>query len=209
MSDYLAAAERFSFHAEVTEEELLESGMKIQLSTEVDMVVRRPNRLWADVDDGHAHKRFWYDGRTLTLLSVDANLYATSAVPPTIDQTIDHVMEELDVTLPLADFAYSSPNDILTAHVKSGVYAGVHLVRGVPSHHLVFSQENVDWQIWIEEGNRPLPRKLVITYKNDPAIPQFEAHLSDWDFAPHTPDEMFVFDPPDGARKIAFRESSD
>jgi len=30
----------------------------------------------------------------------------------------------------------------------------------------------VDWQIWIEQGEKPVPRKVVITYKELPARPQ-------------------------------------
>ena len=31
----------------------------------------------------------------------------------------------------------------------------------------------MDWQIWIEQGEKALPRKLVITYKDSPGYPQF------------------------------------
>jgi hypothetical protein len=202
MSDFLAAAESFRFHADTTEDELLESGLKLQLSTDVDFAVRRPGRLWVHVDDGHVTKRFWYDGRSITLLTNPANLYASTPSPPGIDEVLDGVMDKYNLTLPLADFVYSNAYDVMSEHIKSGLYAGIHLVRGVPAHHLAFSQDNIDWQIWIEDGDQPVSLKLVITYKDDPAAPQFEAHLSGWDFAPHLPDETFVFDPPDGYKVV-------
>ena len=38
-------------------------------------------------------------------------------------------------------------------------------VQGQLCHHLAFRQEDIDWQIWIENGPTPLPRKFLITDK--------------------------------------------
>ena len=191
MSDYLSAANQFSFHSEGTEEEVLDSGPKLHLATSVDIVVRRPDRIWADMRDDHNHKRFWYDGSRITLLTVPANLYATASVPGQIDAT-------------LADFLVSNPYDVLTENVTGGLYIGLQFVDGVPCHHLVFTQEEIDWQIWVQEGNQPVPRKFVITYKNEPGSPHYTVHLTGWDFAPHVPDVLFEFEPPSGAAEIEF-----
>jgi len=34
------------------------------------------------------------------------------------------------------------------------------VVEGVRCDNLAFRAPNVDWQIWIQEGPEPLPRKL-------------------------------------------------
>ena len=77
---------------------------------------------------------------------------------------------------------------------------------GVPCEHLVFSQDNIDWQVWIQQGARPVPRKFLITYKDEPGSPQFTAIFSDWDFTTKLPDFVFKFDPPPGAAKIKVSE---
>ena len=209
MSDYLSAANQFSFHSEGTDEEVLDSGPRLHLATSVDIVVRRPDRIWADMRDDHNHKRFWYDGSRITLLTVPANLYATASAPGQIDATIDYIIDEYDVVLPLADFLVSNPYDVLTEKVSGGLYIGLQSVNGVLCHHLVFTQAEIDWQIWIQEGNQPVPRKFVITYKNEPASPHYTAHLTDWDFASHVPDVLFAFEPPTGAQEIEFLEPSE
>jgi hypothetical protein len=63
----------------------------------------------------------------------------------------------------------------------------------VPCNHLAFVDKNVDWQIWIEDGQRKVPRKIVLTYKKIPGSPQFIAILKDWIF--DQPFSHFLFKP--------------
>jgi hypothetical protein len=77
---------------------------------------------------------------------------------------------------------------------------------GVSCEHLAFSQNNIDWQVWIENGARPVPRKFVITYKDEPDSPEFTAIFSNWDFTTQLPDFVFKFDPPPGSAKIGVKE---
>ena len=69
---------------------------------------------------------------------------------------------------------------------------------------MALSQEDIDWQIWIEEGERLLPRKLTITYKKLPGSPQYTAVLSDWNFSVSLEDGEFIFNPPADAERIEF-----
>jgi hypothetical protein len=70
--------------------------------------------------------------------------------------------------------------------------------------HLAFRQAGVDWQIWIEQGDKPVPRKVVITYKELPARPQYTSYLSDWNLSADVKDEQFVARIPEGAKKVEF-----
>ena len=90
-----------------------------------------------------------------------------------------------------------------------GFIVGESIVDGAPCHHLAFAQENIDFQIWIEDGPRPLPRKLLITYKTEPGSPQWAARLSAWDFNPKVSEHFFHFDTPEGAGRIDFMPSRD
>ena len=60
----------------------------------------------------------------------------------------------------------------------------------------------MDWQIWIEDGERPIPRRYVITTKWMTGAPQFGVVLSDWNVSPQIDDNTFVFEAPAGARKV-------
>ncbi len=202
MSDYLKNARGFSFHADISFDEVLPSGLKLQFSATNKISVRRPNRVHAAYNGDLDKRRFWYDGKTVTLLDTEENLYSSFTAPPEIDAAMDFAIERYGLSVPLADLVYSDPYQILIENVRQGFFVGPSTVQGVYCFHLVFVQDTIDWQIWIEVGNRPVPRKAVITYKNQPGSPQYTALLSDWDFTSPLPDSLFKFQPPEGAEQI-------
>jgi hypothetical protein len=82
------------------------------------------------------------------------------------------------------------------------------VVNGVRCDHVAFRNAEVDWQVWIQEGANPLPRKFVVTSKNMPESPQFVVVLSTWDAAPKLDDSTFTFVPPKGSQEIDFISAS-
>ena len=106
------------------------------------------------------------------------------------------------ISSPVSDVLYRDPYAVLMENVESGIYVGRPVVDGVPTHHLAFTQKNIDWQLWIEDGANPVPRKAVITYKNVTSSPQFTVWLSNWNFAPRLADSLFEFLAPDGAHQV-------
>jgi predicted solute-binding protein len=87
--------------------------------------------------------------------------------------------------------------------IKSATDIGPSAVEGTDCEHYAFRQEGLDWQIWIQQGPNPLPRKLVLTTLTDDARPQYSAVMT-WDLAPAYNDQAFVFSPPKGSQKIVF-----
>jgi hypothetical protein len=202
MGVFLVNARQFSFRARDMMDEVTDSGMKIQLGSTKRIAVRRPDRITAQLVGDGLNERIWYDGRTLSIHDRDENVYAVLEVPDNIDQMIDYVARTFGVVMPLADLLFSDLQESTLRDVWFGFYVGRHDVLGVPCHHLAFRQNAVDWQIWIEDSDKPLPRKLVITYKSLPGQPEFIAFLDEWNLSPELPDEIFVFTPPTGATKI-------
>lgn len=202
-SAYLAELDQFTFHAEVVEDDTLNTGELVQFGRSVDVAVRRPDRMWADVKGERGHKRFWYDGRSVTLYDYVYGTYAQTTVPNTIDAALDDLANRYGVVLPLSDFGYSDLYAKLIDKIESGIYVGMREVNGVPYHHLAFSQQSIDWEIWIEDGARAVPAKLLIVYKDQDGSPHFSAILSKWELA-SLPDELFTFEVPAGAQKIEF-----
>jgi hypothetical protein len=208
MSDYLKASKQLSFHAEIAYDDLLPSGQKLQLGASHDILIRRPDRTYAEFQGARGSKRFWYDGKTMTLYDAAHDVYATEQVPSTIDGMLDQVMKIYGFSPPLSDLIYSDPYTILIQNVQYGFYAGVTQIDGQRCHHLAFQEKKLDWQIWIEDGIQPVPRKVVITYKTMPGAPQFTATLSRWDFAAPAPDTMFTANLPPSAGRITFQASA-
>jgi hypothetical protein len=202
MSKYLAAAARFRFKAHDMVDEVLDNGQKIQFSNTRTIAVRRPDKVISTITGDLENRRAWYDGTTLAILDLNDNVYWAGEVPSNIDAMLDYVAEHFGVTLPLADLVFSDPYEAVIGGVRSGRYVGLHKVSSIECHHLAFQQDAIDWQIWIDSGDKPLPRKVVITYKALPGQPQYIAIFDEWNLSPQLPDELFVFEPPKGAEKI-------
>jgi hypothetical protein len=206
MSDYLRASRAFTLRTETTFEEVLPSGQKLQFSAVNDVAVKRPNRMRADRQGDLRSIRFYYDGKRITIYSLNENVYSSFAAPPTIDSALDVAMKKYGLSAPLADLVYANPHAILMEKVEGAMYVGLHTAAGVRCHHLAFTQKNLDWQIWIEDGEQLVPRRVVITYKNDPGVPQFTAVISKWNFSARLPERLFTFEPPDVADQIEIEE---
>ena len=204
MSDYLANRQQFSLKAESTIEVVLTSGQKLQFASPAAASVSRPNKLRADRKGDIVNQEFFYDGKNLTLYNPKENLYATTAAPPTIDAMLDFAREKLDVIAPGAEILYGNAAERMLKVTTSGFVVGPSMVAGVKSTHLAFRGAEVDWQIWIEDGDKPLPRKFILTSKKVTGEPQFSVLIRNWDIAPKLTDQMFTFTPPKGAKKIEF-----
>jgi hypothetical protein len=201
MCDYVKNLQQFSVQAEITEDVLLTSGQRIQYARSVEASVRRPDRLRAESVGDTDDRLLVYDGKTITLLDRTKNFYTTIAAPPEIDAALEHATQAFNLRAPLADLIYTKAYENLTAGVLSGFYVGLSQVQGVPCHHLAFKQKDIDWQIWVEDSQTPVPRKFLITDKKAQGL-QFTAVFTKWDTSPHFKEGLFTFVAPEKAEKI-------
>jgi hypothetical protein len=202
MSEFLAKLPHFALEAEETFDELPDGQLRRQLTNVRRVAVERPNHVAADATGDTLNRAAWYDGRTVTFLDKEHNVYATIEAPGTIDAAFDKLEDEYGVVLPLADLLYSDPYAVLMAGVTYGRYLGLHQAAGASCHHLAFSQDTIEWQIWIDAGDKPLPRKLVISYVDEPGEPQYSAVIRRWNLESKVPEGLFTFEAPEGAQKI-------
>jgi hypothetical protein len=204
MCSFLAGLKAFSFSAEESVDTTNASGQVVELSNRRQVTVARPNRIAAEITGDGGSRQFFYDGKTVTLFDRAANVYGTDQAPSTIDAMLDDVFQRLGVSVPLADLLFADPYKVLTENVQTGTFVGAHRVGNTRCQHLAFTETALDWQIWIDTGDKPLPRRLAIRFKQAPGAPRYAATLDDWNTAPQTTDATFTFTPPAGAQKIAF-----
>lgn len=202
--NFVASQQRFSVEARNTIEVVLTSGQKIQFSHSASQSVQRPNKMRAERTGDLVEQVFFYDGNQLTLLNKGDKVYATVAAPGTLEGMLDFAREKLDIVAPAGDLIHSNAYDILMTDVTQGFVVGKAVVAGVRCHHLAFRAPHVDWQIWIEDGPQPLPRKLVITTRDTVNAPQFSVEIVKWNLAPKFTPQTFTFVPDKGARKVDF-----
>lgn len=219
VNDYMKDADSFTFTIQTVKDELVgDTHQMIQYAGVHDIAVRRPDKLKVRSRGDLGEIRLWYDGSRMTLLDIkDYNIepdevlgdnmtYSSVEVPNTIDAALDHVAENYGIAPPLISLARANPLAILNDMATSGFYVGLNHVRGVRCHHLAYTAEGVDVQLWIDNGLTPLIKKIVITYKEEPGSPQFVAYFTDWNFSPHLPDSVFKFFKPKSALLVPMRK---
>jgi hypothetical protein len=201
-TDYLTSLNQFHLKGNTVMDVVQESGQKIQFSAAVEATVKRPDRLLVSrVRDDGSIRRFWYDGKTASMYDEKEKVYGKIPVPDTIDEMLDYLEDVIEDPRPLADLLYNDLTHLAKLPV-SGAYVGESYLKGVACDHLAFRGKSVDWQIWVDRGEKPLIRKIVITYKELPGEPQFTARMEQWNVMPEISDSLFQFIPPEGAQQI-------
>jgi len=178
-------------------------GQLVQTTSNVDVLARRPDRLRAEVTNDRQPRTFFYDGRKFTLWAPVLRFYTTIDAPSTIGELADKLENRYNVDLPLVDLFRWGTKEADTKDITSAMDLGPSMVDGVTCEQYLFRQEGVDWQLWIQRGDFPLPKKIVITTLTDEARPQ---HMSvwTWNLAPSFNDAAFEFTPPSDAKVIPF-----
>jgi hypothetical protein len=144
-------------------------------------------------------------GKEITVYTAKKNVYATVSKPGTLDQAIKYAVDDLKVRVPLALMLLSTLPSELDKLVVSADYVETTTITDVPCDHVAArTSTGVDFQVWVAQGSEPLPRRVVITYKEETGQPQFWADLSNWNLAPKVSDALFTFAPPNGANRIQF-----
>ena len=206
MSDALSALDTFSFRAEGIMDEVLETGQLSQFSRRSKVLVSRPDKLRVETKGDDLSRSAWYDGQTVTVMDNRTKSYASVDAPDTIEKMFDFVVEKYGLTLPATDLLFRNSYKMLIANVTSGTYVGRHNVGDHACHHLAFRQAAIDWQIWIDAGSTPVPRKLIITYKLEPGHPSYEIVLSEWNLSPTAAKDVFAFQAPSDAEQVEMTE---
>jgi hypothetical protein len=204
MTRYLASLPGFQVTLLGSYDAMQESGQKIEFHELREIALARPDRLRArQVRSDGVESLIVFDGKTISVLDGDANVYAQAPQPVALDDAIVYFVRDLGMRLPVARLLTSRAPDELEQRVRSLVYVEQAVVP-VPAHHIVGRAGNVDVQLWIADGDRPLPLRIVLTYLDQPGQPQFRAQFLDWRTELPGGADTFRFTPPPGARRIAF-----
>lgn len=200
MTDHLRGLQTFSIETQASRDEVMALGYKLQNNERSVIVVQRPNKLRAEISGDIRNRTIVYDGAALTMYSPDDAVFVRTEAPDTLADLIG-ILLDIGVEMPLIDVLYQATAGTLTDDVRGGILVGESTIDGVASDHLAFRQANVDWQLWVEQGARPLPRKILITTRYEVGDPQYQAILH-WNLKPRIRSSTFEFTPPTGATEI-------
>ena len=93
MCDYMAAQKSLSFGYDATLEVVTAEEQKLALASSGALTLNRPDKIRVTRSGGFADVEMSFDGKTLTLLGKNLNLYTQLDVPGTIDHLVDELQK--------------------------------------------------------------------------------------------------------------------
>jgi hypothetical protein len=208
MSAYLRTLQSFNIDVTSTIESVLDDGQKVQFGGTTNFQVSRPNGFYANVQTDRIQREFFFDGSKLTMFAPRMQVYTSVAAPGTIKQMLDMAFTRYGITLPLADLFYWGSSADEVQHPTTAMVVGFARIGNVETDQYAFREDGVDYQLWIQRGDQPLPLKMVYTASNDLARPQYAATMK-WTLNPTIASDRFTFTPPKDTYQIAAVEFVD
>lgn len=201
MSDYMASQKNFSLAFDSSVEVITPAMEKIQFNSSGDLTMARPSSVHATRTGGYADIEMVSDGKTFTIYGKNLNGYAQIENPGTVDALMD-TLRDRGMVIPGGDLLGSNVYDTLMEGVLEAKVIGEGVVDGIECDHLAFRNQEVDWQLWVEKGDNPVPHKYVISTKSVGGSPQYTLVVRDWKSGVDAPESMFTFTPPTGAKVL-------
>lgn len=202
MTDYLDSQQAIAFDYDSILEVVTVDGQKLQMAASGTLSMMRPDKFRATRTGGVADVEITFDGTTVTLFGKNINLYAQEQIPGTIDNMIDTLRLEHGRPMPAADLLLSDAYQAMMHDVKDIKDIGVGVVNGVVCDTLAFRDDEVDWQIWIAQGENPYPCRYVITTRDMTGAPQYSIQIRNWKTGGDVPKVDYTFKPTPEAAQI-------
>lgn len=208
MSDYLANAKAIALTYDSDIEVITPELQKIQFASSGQITLSRPNKLRATRVGGYADVELAFDGSKLTVFGKNIDALAQVDAAGSIDQLVHRLRDELSIAVPGATFLLSRSYDELMMDVLDAKYIGRGVVDGVECEHLAFRNQDTDWQLWVEVGSKPIPRKYVITSKAVAAAPQYTLRVKELRTDVEPAADVFAIKAPASTKKVAITDMS-
>ena len=203
MTDYIGARKNISAKYDSDIEVVTTQGQKISFASSGSLLIQRPDKLRASRTGGYSDVDMVFDGKTLSILGKNKNSYTQIDAPGSVGKLVETIRDRTDAALPGVDLFSPTAYADLTRDLTGAQHIGRGVVGGVECEHLAFRTPDVDWQLWVQLGPNPIPRKYVITSKQVTGAPQYTVQIDDWQTDVPVAADSFAFTPPAGATKVA------
>ncbi|MEM1185922.1 MAG: DUF2092 domain-containing protein [Planctomycetota bacterium] len=202
MGEFLSGLRQLSFTATVWYDRVLDSGKIVEVHEVHEIAVKRPGKLRATVLGENGLRAAIVGDGVATIVDPVSHRYFQCAVPPSVGGAVDVMVIDLGLSLPSADFVYDDSGASMLGAVETSTYLGIVPIDGEPCHHMAFSQEGLEWQLWVSAGVHPTPTRISLRYTDRPGAPRFTADL-DWQLSTVAfDDSAFTFVPDHGMTSV-------
>jgi hypothetical protein len=205
MANFVAQAPGLSVTMRSGYDAIQVDGQRIEFGERRKILMQRPDKLRVEVERSDGERGgVVFDGRWITAFNARENVYARVEKVANLDETLVYMVRDLRATVPLARLLTTGLPADLDKRATEVTLVEESTLFDVPTTHLAVRTPDVDLQLWIARDPEPLPRRVIITYKNAPGQPQFRADLYDWKITPKFDARSFTFVPPAGAEQITY-----
>jgi len=206
MTDYMTAQRDLAFRYDASIDVVTKDGERLQIAYSGRVAFARPDKLAATRSGGFANIETFFDGKTLTIVGKNKNVYLQVPASGSVDQLVDVLQNKYHRPLPAADLLAANAYSELMTDVTEAKDLGSGVIGGNECDHLAFRSKDVDWQMWIAQGNRPLPCRYVITSKRVAGFPAYTISFSDWQTGSAATNGTLAIEVPAGAKQITLEE---
>lgn len=201
MGAHLRTLAPFKLVSTASTEEVYANGQKLQFLQRTTYTMGGPEKLRVKIETDSQNRDVFYNGKTFTIAAPRAGKYIQLPATGPVGEILANAYEKWGVDFPVQDLFRWGSASATAERPKEGFKVGPSRIGDAMTDQYAFRQEGVDWQIWIDQGDKPLPRKMVITNLEDPAQPQYVAYFT-WDLTPAIPTNTFEFTPTANDKRI-------
>lgn len=208
MGEFLRAQTRFSFTVDQSYDVVQTDGEKLEFGGTRTYTVRRPDRLRIEGDARDSSPRtLYFDGSQIAVSIPAEKAYALVKLKERrdLDTTLRLAEENLDIQVPLSGLLRSDPTSDILEGLESAYLVDEEKLGNVSCQHLALRTDEVDAQLWIQTGDQPFPKRVLIEYRELAGQPRYAADFTNWSLKPDVPDSIFAFVPPAGAERVRFK----
>ena len=201
MGNYLRSLKQFGVEASSQTDQVLESGQTVEFRHTTRLLAQQPDKLMVSVDNQGVRRTLYYNGKRFILYQSPGPYYASAPAPASINGLIDLLNTRYGIELPLADLFRWNANSAQQAGLRSALLIGSDTLDGQRCDHYALRQDDIDWQLWLRQGEQPLPCRLTITRRDIPEHPRHSVDFT-WQLKPALSATSFEFAPPHGAQEV-------
>ena len=207
MSAFTDSMDKYVINAESYLDATIGAGLTISDASEITVSVDRSGFLHSINRSGLETREVFMNKGKLTVFTGPQKFYSHAEIPATLDEGLMFALEQYGVETPAMDLLIlRSLDELLTDNVEVVYVTGDSTIRGVNCHHILVSGPNVAMQCWVEKGDKPMPRRTLLTFKQGEGLPRHELFLK-WTAKDSFDKSLFEFEAPEGAIEIEFIEA--
>lgn len=206
MGKYLRGLKKFEVESNSTFDIVLENDQKTEFDAKIRYLVQRPDKFFAEIKSERKHRQYFYDGKKFTIYSPKEKLYGELEIRGTVGELVKQ-LNEYGIEVPLSDLFVWGTEETKSRNITSAMFLNEEKKGNIIQDHFAIRQDKIDWQVWIQKGDSPLPEKVLYEINDDPARPKMSSTLK-WKIKPNFNNSAFIFKAPKGSQKIKVKQAN-